>query len=558
MDFEAAEEQGDYQFPWSQIGHFSIDFIKTDGSKASVEGDLSRAYIRDVELLKASNRPKEQKVAEKEEEPPVEEMADVDLNAAETEEVAEDKAYGVVPKWASSQKNERKRRNRKKQKYHYKSFSEFWDVSAFFLLNSTWLNDFGAEMTEENRLILRDQLHTMRPVSLIEQHENLVDNADYKHVTQKLISENPDVTYEEIYAEHCVLIKKQAEIDFDAHQTTAITKRCRDFVGRITRVGYEPGFDETQFPASYDLCRDEKRDKLVIAETRYTIDADQFAIKYSKTKSASQECEETESSESISAPESLETGQNPVRNDEIRFNFDPETEGHLIAANAKELYENDAEICKYYYQRYRLFSRLDEGILMDREGWFSVTPEAIAEHIADRVVRNGVHVVVDAFTGVGGNAIQFALKGAHVIAIDMDPVRLKCARENARVYGVADYIHFICADFFSVAATWQQSGNAPKVDAVFLSPPWGGPSYLKAKEFDLATGCTPDGIHIFDASLRISPNIAYFLPRNTKISQLTELAMKAKSRVEIEQSALNSKVKTITAYYGKLAYREKN
>lgn len=87
----------------------------------------------------------------------------------------------------------------------------------------------------------------------------------------------------------------------------------------------------------------------------------------------------------------------------------------MIASNAEKLYANDPEISKYYYQRYRLFSRLDQGIIMDREGWFSVTPEAIAEHIADRVVRNNVSVVVDAFTGVGGNAIQFALRGAHGI-----------------------------------------------------------------------------------------------------------------------------------------------
>ena len=99
----------------------------------------------------------------------------------------------------------------------------------------------------------------------------------------------------------------------------------------------------------------------------------------------------------------------------------------------------------------------------------------------------------------------------------MDPVRLKCARENARVYGVADYIDFICADFFDVAATWAADKKlAPKVDAVFLSPPWGGPSYLKSKEFDLATGCCPNGIDIFDVSLKISPNIAYFRPKNTK------------------------------------------
>ncbi len=33
---------------------------------------------------------------------------------------------------------------------------------------------------------------------------------------------------------------------------------------------------------------------------------------------------------------------------------------------------------KYWMQRYTLFARFDDGILLDEEGWFSVTPEAIA------------------------------------------------------------------------------------------------------------------------------------------------------------------------------------
>ena len=33
---------------------------------------------------------------------------------------------------------------------------------------------------------------------------------------------------------------------------------------------------------------------------------------------------------------------------------------------------------KYWLQRYTLFSRFDEGVLIDEEGWFSVTPEALA------------------------------------------------------------------------------------------------------------------------------------------------------------------------------------
>ncbi|KFV20563.1 Trimethylguanosine synthase, partial [Tauraco erythrolophus] len=70
----------------------------------------------------------------------------------------------------------------------------------------------------------------------------------------------------------------------------------------------------------------------------------------------------------------------------------------------------DPELVKYWAQRYRLFSRFDEGIKLDREGWFSVTPEKIAEHIAVRVSQSfNCDVVVDAFCGVGGNAIQFAL-----------------------------------------------------------------------------------------------------------------------------------------------------
>lgn len=47
------------------------------------------------------------------------------------------------------------------------------------------------------------------------------------------------------------------------------------------------------------------------------------------------------------------------------------------------------------------------------EGWYSVTPERIAAHIADRVVIMKDAVVLDGFAGVGGNCIQFALKGAY-------------------------------------------------------------------------------------------------------------------------------------------------
>lgn len=70
------------------------------------------------------------------------------------------------------------------------------------------------------------------------------------------------------------------------------------------------------------------------------------------------------------------------------------------------------DMVKYWCQRYSLFSRFDSGIKMDEEGWFFVTPESIAIHHATRC--NG-GIVIDSFTGVGGNAIQLAKRSVWLL-----------------------------------------------------------------------------------------------------------------------------------------------
>uniref|UniRef100_A0A3B1JLZ8 Trimethylguanosine synthase n=1 Tax=Astyanax mexicanus TaxID=7994 RepID=A0A3B1JLZ8_ASTMX len=208
----------------------------------------------------------------------------------------------------------------------------------------------------------------------------------------------------------------------------------------------------------------------------------------------------------------------------------------------------EPELAKYWAQRYRLFSRFDEGVKLDHEGWFSVTPEKIAEHIAQRVQEtSGLQLIVDAFCGVGGNAIQFALTGKRVMAVDIDPVRLALAQHNAEVYGVAQLIDFIQGDFLQVAPRL-------RADVVFLSPPWGGPEYLSADVFDIKTMMSPDGYPFSTAhqlGVMISENIVYFLPRNADMEQIAALAGPG-GKVEVEQNFLNNKLKTITAYFGSL------
>ncbi|XP_054625302.1 trimethylguanosine synthase [Dunckerocampus dactyliophorus] len=206
----------------------------------------------------------------------------------------------------------------------------------------------------------------------------------------------------------------------------------------------------------------------------------------------------------------------------------------------------DPGLAKYWAQRYRLFSRFDEGIRLDREGWFSVTPEKIAEHIALRVdcSFSRTQLVIDAFCGVGGNAIQFALTGKRVLAIDIDPVRLDLARHNAAVYGVGHQIEYLQGDFLQLAPRLRG-------DVVFLSPPWGGPDYLTADVFDLKTMMEPDGFKIFHLAKQITDSIVYFLPRNADMDQVASLAGPG-GKVEVEQNFLNNKLKTITAYFGSL------
>ncbi|KAG7200350.1 hypothetical protein KM043_017807 [Ampulex compressa] len=204
--------------------------------------------------------------------------------------------------------------------------------------------------------------------------------------------------------------------------------------------------------------------------------------------------------------------------------------------------DNDKGLMKYWLKRYRLFSKFDQGVKLDRESWFSVTPEKIAEHIAERCKCD---TIIDAFCGAGGNAIQFAYTCERVVAIDIDPVKIELARNNAKVYGVDDRIEFIVGDFLKLA---------PRLvaDVVFLSPPWGGPEYIKDKTFDLNNIMDPiGGINLFKVAKGITDHVAYFLPRNVDTMQLAMLAGVGCS-VEVEQNFLDRKLVALTAYYGEL------
>ena len=86
---------------------------------------------------------------------------------------------------------------------------------------------------------------------------------------------------------------------------------------------------------------------------------------------------------------------------------------------------------------------------------------------------------------------------------------------------------------------------------MFLSPPWGGPEYLNTRFYNLQKmGGSMDGYKVFSIAKSVTPNLAFFVPKNTNLEQLKNLSADAGGRVNVEKNMLNNKTKALTAYYG--------
>lgn len=111
-----------------------------------------------------------------------------------------------------------------------------------------------------------------------------------------------------------------------------------------------------------------------------------------------------------------------------------------------------------------------------------------------------------------------------VIAIDIDPNKIKLARHNAKIYGVEDKIEFIVGDFFNLAPFL-------KADVVFMSPPWGGPGYWINEVYSIEVMCEKHyggGFGIFHEVKSIAPSIAFHLPKTTNIYEVGQQFTKIK------------------------------
>lgn len=197
---------------------------------------------------------------------------------------------------------------------------------------------------------------------------------------------------------------------------------------------------------------------------------------------------------------------------------------------------------KYYSQRYHLFARWDQGIRFDEVGLFSVTPESLALFTA---IRCACGVAIDAFAGIGGNAIQLARTCGRVIAVDLEMSRLKLLKHNAGVYNVADRIDCVCGD--SMKLLPQLRG-----DVVLLAPPWGGVDYGKKEVFGLDD--FPAGLNgrtVFRLARKVTKNVVFVLPRTIDRKEVASLAEEGEM-VEFVEGCVEGKLKMVIVFFGDL------
>jgi trimethylguanosine synthase len=225
----------------------------------------------------------------------------------------------------------------------------------------------------------------------------------------------------------------------------------------------------------------------------------------------------------------------------------PEGIHHYLAAT-----EVPWNISKYWHQRHDIFSKYSDGIWMTDGAWFGVTPEPVAKRIADDIASSAPAsktIIVDAFAGAGGNAIQFALSGRwkQIFAIEKDPTVLACAKHNAEVYGVAKKIFWISGDSFTELP--RRLKAVGKNAVIFASPPWGGPTYTDYEVFDLSV-MEPYPLDKIHASFSaITADVVLYLPRTSDLRQLAKYAQKDK-KLKVVHYCMYGASKALCVYFG--------
>lgn len=138
--------------------------------------------------------------------------------------------------------------------------------------------------------------------------------------------------------------------------------------------------------------------------------------------------------------------------------------------------------------------------------------------IADNLMVRDYEEVLDMGTGCGILAILAARKAGRVVAIDIDEVAVKCAKENVKRHGLEAKVEVRLGDLFNPLHPWE------RFDLIIFNPP-----YLPVK----------DGIKAWSGGVNGRAVIDRFLSEVKRV-------LKPRGRILLLQSSLSDIEKTFT------------
>lgn len=125
-----------------------------------------------------------------------------------------------------------------------------------------------------------------------------------------------------------------------------------------------------------------------------------------------------------------------------------------------------------------------------------------------------------------------------VIAVDVDSEKIKIARRNAAIYGVAHKIDFRIGDSFVVL-------SGVSADVVVTSPPWGG-------SYNVQNVCSREEggmAGVLKMAHRIAPRVVLRLPKTIDRTQCLNVSRAADfGRVEFECVTIDECPDSVTVY----------
>ncbi|KAI4835558.1 trimethylguanosine synthase [Plasmodium brasilianum] len=138
------------------------------------------------------------------------------------------------------------------------------------------------------------------------------------------------------------------------------------------------------------------------------------------------------------------------------------------------------------------------------------------ENKYNKAKDKSILIYLDPFSGAGGNC--HSMRGVFTIAADVKLIRIKECQHNCKFYN--NNVDYILCDFFNIVNHFRKD----TIDVVFLSIPWGGPSYKMKKNFDLKYIESKISTYsCLKESLKLTKNLIFYLPRNVCLQDLLHL-----------------------------------